>query len=123
MGAGTRGSVSKLRATQMQVPLHQWPADPPPEISEIGKPHNDEVYHQVVGTDGTLRTQCIFLRGYRVLRRSVPFLYRLKLKAAAGPHELPKYEPPSPPGTGNIASESAEDVVVLDESLDDVWKV
>lgn len=123
LDANIQGSVARLWSSQIQVPLHQWPPNPPLRISNIGKPepHNDEVYRDVEGTeDSPARTQCIFLRGYRVSRRRR--WLGMKIRAAAEPQDLPEDHSP-PPGPVVRADGNTPELMVLDESLNTTEKV
>lgn len=121
-GTALQATVSRFWSSQTQVPLHQWSADAPLQASIIGKPEPDNnlVYSRVEGPP--VRTQCIFLRGYRVSRRR-PWP-GLRIRAAAGPDELPKDQfPPSGPASPISTRESEGELVVSDESLRDPLEV
>lgn len=112
-------TISALRASETSVPVHRWSPDNNSlkRPSTIGKPEplDDEIYTYAEGVDGIVRDQCVFLRGYRLGRRS---LSGLKPRAAAGLAEPPGDRPPSP-DTGVRASDGMNRPIVSDELLDD----
>lgn len=112
--ASIQGSMSKHWRSHTEVPLHKWGVPPPSEISHTGKPepHDDTEYGAINGTHGTQKsTQCIFLQGYRAELRS---LFPKKLKAAAGPHQLGKDQPP-PQNAPAVSTECASKFAVSDD--------
>lgn len=121
--AGASGvSVQGSQSSQTRIPLHVWGA--PSDCLAIGNPGpgNDGVYRGIRRSDGTPDwTQCIFLEGWRVQRRR---LRGMKIKAAAGPHELPMDRPRSPtPPPISADDDDATELIILNETFEDPREV